>query len=498
MKWLHTCSHFSVYTNAPADKMNINFSSVRILIIDDDKDDFLIISDYMRMIPENHFQIDWCYNYQQAVEHIRNATHHIYFVDYRLGAKTGLDLLTEAMQMQAREPIILLTGKGNHDIDIKAMQTGATDYLVKSELTAEKLERSIRYALERSASMQALRENEKKYRNIFERSKDAVFLADPDFTFKDVNPATCELLEFSKEELLQMNLYQLMGEEMRNQLLSTLAEAGEVRDMELEVETKNKEKKSCILSVGFQTDKDNSFILQGILHDITNIKKTEKANLQIEKLAATGRLIRTLAHEVRNPLNNINMSVDQLLTEKRSDDDQIYFDIIQRNSKRIDNLITELLESSRPYDLNFQPHSLQDIMEETLSMAIDRIRLRNIRLEKEYPEQEAVIRADKDKLKLALLNFVINAVEAVEEKTGELKISINSKENRHVLNIRDNGCGIPEEHLSRLFEPYFTTKRNGIGLGLASSLNILQSHKAKIDVRSGVNAGTQFTISFVE
>jgi PAS domain S-box-containing protein len=478
--------------------MNINFASVRILIIDDDKDDFLIISDFIKHIPENAFQIDWCYNYGQGVEHLKGRTHDIYFVDYRLGAKTGLDFLKEAIELHVEEPIILLTGKGNHAIDIKAMQTGATDYLIKSELNTEKLERCIRYALERSASMQALRENEKKYRSIFERSKDAVFLADPDFGFRDVNPATCELLGYTRSELLAMNFYEFLSESAKKDLHARLAAAGEVRDMELEVETKNKERKFCILSVGFQTDKDNSFILQGILHDITNIRKAEKANLQIEKLAATGRLIRTLAHEVRNPLNNINMSVDQLLTEKRSEDDQIYFDIIQRNSKRIDNLITELLESSRPYDLNFQPHSLQEIMEETLSMAIDRIKLRNIKLEKEYPPKDAVIRADKDKLKLALLNFVINAVEAVEEKTGELKISINSRENRHILNIKDNGCGIAEEHLSRLFEPYFTTKRNGIGLGLASSLNILQSHKAKIDVRSALNTGTQFTISFVE
>jgi PAS domain S-box-containing protein len=479
--------------------MNINYSSTRILIIDDDKDDFLIISDFIKHIPDNHFQLDWCYNYEQAAEHIKNRTHNIYFVDYRLGAKTGLDLLKEAMQMQAQEPIILLTGKGNQAIDIKAMQTGATDYLIKSELNTEKLERCIRYALERSASMQALRENERKYRNIFERSKDAVFLADADFTFRDVNPATCELLEYTREELLQMNFYQLIDEQvMKDELHKQLTEEGQVKDLELEVETKNKEKKSCIVSVEFQADKNNSFFLQGILHDITNIKKTEKANLQIEKLAATGRLIRTLAHEVRNPLNNINMSVDQLLTEKRSEDDQIYFDIIQRNSKRIDNLITELLESSRPYDLNFQQYDLKDIMEETLLMAIDRIKLRNIKLEKEYPSTDTIIRADKDKLKLALLNFVINAVEAVEEKTGELKIWINSKDNKHILNIKDNGCGIAEEHLSRLFEPYFTTKRNGIGLGLASSLNILQSHKAKIDVRSGINAGTQFTISFVE
>jgi PAS domain S-box-containing protein len=363
--------------------MNINLSSVRILIVDDDKDDFLIISDFIKHIPNNQFNIDWCFNYNQAVEHLKNRSHDIYFVDYRLGAKTGLDLLQTAIELNCSEPIILLTGKGNQAIDIKAMQMGATDYLIKAELNSEKLERCIRYALERTASMQALRENEKKFRNIFERSKDAVFLADEQFQFNDVNPATCQLLEYSKEELLNRSFYEFLAEEkILLDIQKQLSERGSVEDLELEVFTKSSERKACLLSVEFQPDKNNSFFLQGILHDITNIKRSEKANLQIEKLAATGRLIRTLAHEVRNPLNNINMSVDQLLTEKRSEDDQIYFDIVQRNSKRIDNLITELLESSRPYDLNFKQHSLQDIMDETLSMAEDRIKLRNINLEK--------------------------------------------------------------------------------------------------------------------
>lgn len=479
--------------------MTVNYSSKKILIIDDDKDDFLIISDFIKHIPHNHFTIDWCYNYQQAEGHIRNKTHDLYFVDYRLGVKTGLDLLRFAASIQCQEPIVLLTGKGSQDIDIQAMQTGATDYLIKSELNTEKLERCIRYAFERTASVQALRENERKYRNIFERSKDAVFLADAEFNFRDVNTATCELLEYPKEEIINKNFYDFVADaDDKRNLHQYLSEAGQVDDMEVEVLTQHGERKSCVLSVEFQTDMNNSFFLQGILHDITNIKKAEKANLQVEKLAATGRLIRTLAHEVRNPLNNINMSIEQLLVENQSEEAQVYFDIIQRNSKRIDNLITELLESSRPYDLNFQQHNLEDIVEETLSMAIDRIKLRNIKLEKQYPPKPAPIRADKDKLKMALLNFVINAVEAVPENTGELKISIDSKDSRHILYIKDNGCGIAEENLSRLFEPYFTTKRNGIGLGLASSLNILQSHKAKIDVHSVINAGTQFAITFNE
>ena len=87
-------------------------------------------------------------------------------------------------------------------------------------------------------------------------------------------------------------------------------------------------------------------------------------------------------------------------------------------------------------------------------------------------------------------------MEAVPSITGELTIVIDRMKDFHVVTIKDNGCGIPEENISRLFEPYFTSKRNGMGLGLAATLNILQSHKANVDVTSTVGQGTTFTISF--
>ena len=113
-----------------------------------------------------------------------------------------------------------------------------------------------------------------------------------------------------------------------------------------------------------------------------------------------------------------------------------------------------------------------------------------------YANEACYIMANKEKLKIAFLNIIINAIEAVQSVTGELIISVNSAKDTHIVTIKDNGCGIPEENISRLFEPYFTSKRNGMGLGLAASLNILQSHKANIDVTSVVKQGTTFTITF--
>lgn len=470
---------------------------VRILIIDDDEDDFFITSEYLKQIQEYQLQIDWCYKYNDAVQHLKERKYDIYFVDYRLGARTGLDFLKEAVSLRVEEPIVLLTGKGNKNVDIEAMQMGATDYLIKTELTTDKLERCIRYALERMAYLKALRANEKKYRSIFELSKDAVLIADKELHFIDMNQATSVLLGYTKEELQQKRVFDLIADTTDKTLLQKfMKEEGEVSDLEIEMLTKTGEKKTCIFSASATVDGSGSYY-QGLLHDITNLKRAEKANLLIEKLGATGRLVRTLAHEVRNPLNNINMSVEQLMQNgDENEESQLFLDIVQRNSKRIGDIITELLDTSRPTDLVFDKCTLQSIMDESIAEALDRITLQHVNMQVKYANEPCEIMANKEKLKIAFLNIVINAVEAVPSGTGELYIAIDRLKDKHVVTIRDNGCGIPEENISRLFEPYFTSKRNGMGLGLAAALNILQSHKANIDVVSVVGKGTTFTITF--
>ena len=135
-------------------------------------------------------------------------------------------------------------------------------------------------------------------------------------------------------------------------------------------------------------------------------------------------------------------------------------------------------------------------MEKTLAAASDRIALKGIRLELQYPEKPAFIMADTEKLKIAFLNIVINAVEAVPGESGKITIAIKEEAPHSRIYISDNGGGISEENLSRIFEPYFTSKTNGFGLGLAATWNILQSHKATIDVNSQHGEGTSFILAF--
>jgi PAS domain S-box-containing protein len=471
----------------------------RILIIEDDQDDFLIIEACIKDIPDKAFHIDWCYNYDEALRRIAQAGYDIYFVDYLLGEKTGLELLQDAKALGCEDPLVLLTGIRNREVDVQAMTIGAVDYLVKSEINTEKLERCIRYALERSTYIKALRINERKFRSMFERSKDSVFLTGEDLVFRDVNSATCELFKYNKEEILRLSLYNLFARKEAAVLLQEkLTMIGEVEDLEVELMTRNKERRNCILSISRQAYPSGENYIQGIIHDITNLKRIERATFQIEKLRGTATLLRTLAHEVRNPLTNINLSVEQLKPELNSEDANIYLDIIARNCGRIDTLISELLDLSRPAEISMQKSGLQEIIDSTLSAASDRISLKNIRLELTYPEGPAFVMADKEKLKIALLNILINAVEAVPSQSGVITISIRKDDRHYKVYINDNGGGIPEENISRIFEPYFTSKTNGFGLGLAATWNILQSHRAAIDVNSQLGEGTSFILTFEE
>ncbi len=471
---------------------------IRVLIIDDDEEDFFITSEYIKKIRSREFVIDWCFRYKDAFENIVEGNYDIYFIDYYLGAKTGLDLMKEALQAHCDQPMILLTGMGNQQIDMDAMQAGAFDYLVKLELNTEKLERCIRYSMERANTLKVLRSNERKFRSIFEKSKDAVFLTDEQLVFRDVNDITSSMLGYNRQELLNLSLnHFFFSPEQASLVKDLLVRDGQVEDVEVELMTREKEKIQASLSLSMEKDEADQIYLQGIIHDITNLKRAEKATLQAEKLGSANRLIRALAHEVRNPLNNISLSIEQLLQENIAESGSVYLDIINRNSRRINDLITELLlSSSLPPDNVREKKSLQAILDESISTIIDRITLKKVNWKVVYPNEPAYILADPLKLKIAFTNIIINAIEAMHENQGELNISVTSQNGHHHVSIKDNGTGISKENLQHLFEPYFTFKRNGLGLGLATTMNIIQSHKASIDVQTGLNQGSNFILKF--
>jgi PAS domain S-box-containing protein len=469
-------------------------TTYKILIVDDNEYDFLITKQYIKNIKGYNFNVEWRYDYEGAMNDVCEKKYDLYLVDYYLGANTGLDFIKEAFEKKCEEPIIILTGRAAPELDAEVIHAGAVDYLIKGEMDTEKLERCIRHVIEKSISVRTLKLNEKKFRHIFERSKDAVFLIDFDtMFFTDVNEATVRLFEYEAKEMNNKSVFDLMLLEDEKSQLKELLQKGDIDDKEIQMQTKNKDIIYGILSLSKEEDGTGKFFLQGIIHDITELKKIEKNNVRVEKLGMAERLVRTLAHEVRNPLNNINLSLEQLAEEIKTEDAVLYLEIITRNSKRIETLITQLLGASRP-EIMRQENDLVEILEESLEAAAERIFLRHINLEKILPAKRLMINADKEKLKIAFLNIIINAIEAMEDY-GNLSLKLEETSEGYDLSISDTGCGISEENLSRLFEPYFTAKKNGLGLGLAATMNILQSHNAAIEVSSTLNKGTTFFIN---
>ncbi len=212
----------------------------------------------------------------------------------------------------------------------------------------------------------------------------------------------------------------------------------------------------------------------------------------IEKFAVSGRISRTVAHEIRNPLTNINLACEQISVTQDSDS-QILLEMIKRNSKRINDLITDLLNSTKFSELNPQKVFVHTVVDQALQLAVDRIELNGIKIIKDYAVPREV-EIDPDKMRIALLNILINAIEAMEPGQGVLEIKIVNLPQNCLITIKDNGSGMDNESLLRIFEPYFTSKNEGNGLGLTHTQNIILNHKGKINVTSTPGNGTTFFI----
>ena len=239
----------------------------------------------------------------------------------------------------------------------------------------------------------------------------------------------------------------------------------------------------------------NEYVL--LVRNITEQKKIQKDLIKAEKLSIQGEIARTLAHELRNPLASIGLATD-LITKRldgREKEIQNYLDIQRRSTKTINELVSELLDSSNYSPSALQKEDLAEIMDEALSSASDRIYLAGVKVIKNY-NGPFYIQADEQKLVIALLNIIVNACEATPPGQGLLQVSIEKKESDFVLSIRDNGHGLEPDQVSKLFDAFYTNKKTGVGIGLNSVKYILEEHDAKIDVWSKPNKGTCFSLLF--
>ena len=190
---------------------------LRVLLVEDDEEDFMIARDLFKEIPHDRYDLDWIDNYEEALDEILAQRHDIYLLDYHLGPHDGLELLQEALAEGCNAPMIILTGQGGRDVDLEAMRLGAYDYLIKGQITPQVLERSIRYALAHARSTDALRETVRissALLTVANHIHEGVAITDP---FSPDNPVIylndryAGMTGYARDELLGRNLRVLQG-----------------------------------------------------------------------------------------------------------------------------------------------------------------------------------------------------------------------------------------------------------------------------------------------
>lgn len=362
----------------------------------------------------------------------------------------------------------------------------------------DELKRRRKTEKELNIKIEELDQKEKRYRSLFERSIDPIFLADGEFNMMDANSSLQDLFGYSYEEACSLDLEELFIDKVEFTLFKEkLNRDNHVRDFEVTLKDKNNRKLVSLINCVRIVDSTSQVYYQGIIHDITMRKKVERELIQAEKLSTTGRIARTIAHEVRNPLTNLNLALDQLKEEFTSNENtKIYTDILDRNLNRIEELISELLRSSRPKELQLSKTPLSAVLNETVDLIKDRINLNEMKLINTITPDLPNVLVDKELVKIALVNIMVNAIEAMEPGKGVLRIAVDHEGDQVVLTISDNGKGIPDEEVGKLFDPFYSAKQGGMGLGLTSAQNILNSHKIEIEVQSKLGEGTSFYIFF--
>lgn len=474
---------------------------IHVLLVEDDEDDYVLTRTLVSSRENANIRLDWVDSYADAIKAVCDNKYDVYLVDYRLGEHTGIDLIQEAFRSGCHAPMILLTGQDDFTVDQSALELGAADYLVKGRIDAQVLGRSIRYALKQAETLAELSKNENKYRTLFERSMDAIFVMDSQLRFGDANPSFEQLLGYTREELKQMNPARLFATlDYLRELRFHVREYGQIKDFETTLVHKNGRRRTCMISVWSVEDiTGQTDWYQGIVRDITEQKRAQKELIIAEKLSMTGNIARSIAHEVRNPLTNLSLALEQLREEFPEDEAYltVYTDIISRNVNRIGQLITEMLNSSKPRELDRHAQSLNDVVRDALELVADRLKLKSMQLDTYFTEDDNTVMVDREQVKVALLNVFINAVEAMELSKGRLMVRTYTTDDEHVcVMVSDNGSGISEENRKRLFDPFFTGKSSGMGLGLTTTQNIVNSHRGTIDVESRLGEGTTFRLYF--
>jgi two-component system, sporulation sensor kinase A len=354
-----------------------------------------------------------------------------------------------------------------------------------------------REVTEKIESRVLLEESEARYRLLAENAMDMITTHTLDGTYTYVSPACQRLLGRKQEELIGNTGYWMLhpddegaawnghGQLMQGSCTATV-----------QFRMRHKEGHYVWLETSCKsiTDVTGKVVeIIGVTRDISERKKSEEMLRQSDKLSIVGQLAASIAHEIRNPLTSLKGFV-QLIQECEQLDDANYYTIMQKELNRIDQIMGQLLLLAKPQAKSYKETSLHDLVDFVEKLLQPEAIVQNVEIQSELCKNLPHITAEENELKQVLINVVKNAMDAMADG-GIVSIEGKVIDERIHLTVKDQGCGIPEDRLARIGEPFFTTKEKGTGLGLMVSSKIMKEHKGELAFHSVEGKGT--TVSMI-
>jgi PAS domain S-box-containing protein len=505
------------------EKQPATATPLRVLLVEDNEDDASLLTRYFERA-----------GYQPSVRRVEtaeamhqalnepNAEWDVVLADFNLPSFSAPAALHLLKRLGQDVPFIVMSGAISEETAVDAMRAGAHDYVSKQNLTRliPAIEREMREARARRLKLDAelaLRTSQERFLRLVQAMPVGLMIAEPNGTVRYANTSVERLLGYSEQELRSGavafgSIFGAEGPAVLARLQSATA-AEPRRPFEALCRTQANDHVPVLIALAPLAPEDSSEIAHApeqiaiFFVDLTEQKRSEEVMRRTEKLAATGRLAASIAHEINNPLEAVTNCLFLLASSQLDARSREYLRIAQQELDRVTHITTQTLrfyrQSTRPV-----ASDVNELLDSVIALYEPRLRSYSIAIERRY-RNVPLVHAYEGEIRQVLANLVGNAIDAMHRDGGRLTLRSSSGRDPRTatpgiyVTVADTGCGIDAASRPRIFEAFFSTKgTTGTGLGLWVSQTIIEKHGGHVDIRSCTRqrpngpGGTVFRIFF--
>ena len=487
----------------------MNLEGIRVLLIEDNPADARLLGELLRETGAGRVKMEHVEELGAAVEFLYREQFDVILLDLSLPDGQGLETIARVHSHAPKVPIVVLTGLDDEAIAVRALRSGAQDYLVKGRVDGDLLLRSIRYASERGRAIEALERREEHYRSLIENSLDLISILNSDGTIHYASPSHERVFGYPVEDLIGQNAFDFIHPDDLPAVRAAFERADGAAALACRV--RQKDGTWRVLEC-FGRDLSHLPGVRGMVinsRDITERRRLEEQLQHSQRLEAMGRLAGGVAHDFNNLLMVIT-GHSQMLLDAMHPADPARGDLEQvvKAAERATDLTRQLLAFSRRQGVR-PAHIHLNTLVQDMERMLRRVLGEDIELLTILAPELDTVYADPGQIEQVILNIAVNARDAMPQG-GKLTLETSHAELAEefdraqpaagqlkyvTLSISDTGSGMEAQVLTRVFEPFFTTKEHGTGLGLSTSYGIIKQSGGSITVDSTPGVGTTFRIS---